>query len=321
MREGQQICWDDNNYSLLRHILTKIFENPDIRLCVWRHPNETRLPLMTRKEAIIKLIEIALPGYVQCDWFIPGTYASAVSSKIGRLYKIYFIHLYPESTSRDELIASKDYRISREKSVWKLLEQLAGDSPGRHGIWAVVKPPKRPEGRLSQKNKVKIVVDLTGMDGDGGGGSPYIKPEASDDSTLAAKPSATLEPAAWKAIPMSVTLRPAENKKHPTLDLVEDLDTLKERKLQKACEHELVIPSIEMTNSITNEATPMSVTPRPAENKKRPALDSGDLDAMEERKLQKGREHELAVLNAKIRLVEAETELAKAKIRIDHQKK
>lgn len=42
---------------------------------------------------------------------------------------------------------------------------------------------------------------------------------------------------------------------------------------------------------------------------------------MEERKLQKGREHELAVLNAKIRLVEAETELAKAKIRIDHQKK
>lgn len=61
---------------------------------------------MTKKEAIIKLVEIALPGYVQCDLFIPDTYERAVSAKIRRLYKIYFIHFYPES--RDQIIASKD---------------------------------------------------------------------------------------------------------------------------------------------------------------------------------------------------------------------
>lgn len=112
------------------------------------------------------------------------------------------------------------------------MEQLGGESPGRHGAGVVdVKPPRRPEERLSGKNKVKAVVDLTGVDGDGNGGSLSIKTEASDYSTPA-KPSATLEPG------VGVLVTP-----------------------------NTVPPSIEATSSVVNEATPMSVTPRTEENK------------------------------------------------------
>lgn len=123
------------------------------------------------------------------------------------------------------------------------MEQLGGESPERHAIGTVAKPHRRPEERLSQKNKVKIVIDLTGIDGDGRarGGSPSIKPEASDDSTPA-KPFATLEPAAGVLVTLNT-----------------------------------VTPSTEKTNSITRKAAPMGVTPRPAENKVYPPTQSVSL--------------------------------------------
>ncbi|KAI5838288.1 hypothetical protein DFP73DRAFT_600097 [Morchella snyderi] len=134
-----------------------------------------------------------------------------------------------------------------------------------------------------EENKAREVIDLTGVDDDGSGCDTPIKTEASDDSTPA-KPSATLGPGAGVLL--------TSNK---------------------------VTPSIETTSLVTDGTSPVGVIPRPVENEKRAALDSEYFGVAEEQKVQKAREHELAVLNAKIRLVEAETELAKAQK--DHQNK
>lgn len=101
--------WEENDYFLVRRVLTTVIENPDIRLCVWRGPGETNLTQMTRRQAITKIIEIALPGHVKCNWdqkFKPETYFNAINAKLKRLYKTYFMYLNPET--KDQLTVS-DY--------------------------------------------------------------------------------------------------------------------------------------------------------------------------------------------------------------------
>ncbi|RPB12690.1 hypothetical protein P167DRAFT_535694 [Morchella conica CCBAS932] len=68
--------WVRNDYRLLRHVLTTILKNPDIRLSLWNRPDDTEPAPMTAEKAAMKLIRIALPSHVE------------------RLNKIYYINLY-----------------------------------------------------------------------------------------------------------------------------------------------------------------------------------------------------------------------------------
>jgi hypothetical protein len=104
------LYWTRDDYSLLRHVLTSILQNPDIRLSLWRRPDDTEPAPMMPKEATINLIEIALPEHVKYEGeFDASRYYNAFYTKIRRLNKIYFMNLYPESI--DQLMRSNDCKF------------------------------------------------------------------------------------------------------------------------------------------------------------------------------------------------------------------
>lgn len=59
--------WVRNDYRLLRHVLTTILKNLDIRLSLWSRPGDTEPAPMTAEKAAMKLIRIALPSHVEYE--------------------------------------------------------------------------------------------------------------------------------------------------------------------------------------------------------------------------------------------------------------
>ncbi|KAI5838287.1 hypothetical protein DFP73DRAFT_600096 [Morchella snyderi] len=161
MRENL-LYWTRDDRSLLRHVLTSILKNLDIRLSLWRRPDDNEPATMTPKQATIKLIEIALPDCVDID----------------------------------QLMRSNDYKLIDVESVWELLRELGGDSPKKDENRVIAKPPeglvKNPNGDSPEENRGKVVT-LPEVGSNGSGSSSSIRTKTSNN-LRPTKSSVNLEP-------------------------------------------------------------------------------------------------------------------------------